>query len=249
MNTSKRRMGLVAAVAALALVAVASSAAQAATEGPFYKVAGARLAAGESKELRAANLEAFKLTMSANGIKVTCESTPFATTSKIIGSTGANPGTSEERLEFSRCSVVGNGAGCQIAGPLVTEPLKTTLGYATSGRTGKLLELLKPASGTLLVTFTFEGASCRVVGGIWVRGSVIAEVHNGGSAVEVGSEPAATAAQELALPEAPIAKIWIESAGTLTETSAALTSVGEADTLQAKWKQELVSSPLWGVFS
>jgi hypothetical protein len=242
-------MALATLVAVFALGVVAASAAQAATEGPFYTVAGARLAAGETKEVTVKSGKLFTLRL-LHGFEVVCQTMKYAPGAKVIGSTGANAGTGEETIEWSECSVGGvGGEGCQVEGrKLKTFALKSTLGYATSTRSGKILMLFKPASGREVLTFNLTG--CSTWGGKKiVTGSFIGEVRSGGHAVEVGSEPAAAVTGEVFVPEASLS-IWTESAGALTMTRGGL-SLSEATSfvMESKSTLELAGGPLWGVFT
>jgi Flp pilus assembly protein TadG len=157
-----RIIGL-ALVAVFAMSAVAASAASAATEGPFYKVAGKRLAATETKPLKAKASKNFVLT--ASGVVITCTKLKLSSASKIIGSTGKNPGTSEETLEFEGCTVTGNGEGCEVEnGKITTNVVTNTLGYATKERTGKILvprlSSFHPAADTVNIEGNWGSLIC-----------------------------------------------------------------------------------------
>jgi hypothetical protein len=234
-------------VAVFAMSAVAASAASAATEGPFYKVAGKRLAATETKPLKAKASKNFVLT--ASGVVITCTKLKLSSASKIIGSTGKNPGTSEETLEFEGCTVTGNGEGCEVEnGKITTNVVTNTLGYATKERTGKILVLFKPKSGAIFVTVKFTGAKCTFKTTA-IEGSVIGEAASSKKAVEVGGEPAEAKENETLFEATTPKVIFIEKEGAIEETKASLKAFGLAASLTGEADLTLEGEPVWGVFT
>src|SRR5665213_3577943 len=142
-------------VAVLVLSAITATTAQA-TEGPFYKLAGARLKAGESREMKGSLASGSKLQLKAGTVTITCTSLKFPKGSKLIGSNGANPGKSEQVIEYEGCSQEGNGVECKIAGnKITTNALKSELGYQAKTRTGKILAFFQPVSGTTVASVSY----------------------------------------------------------------------------------------------
>lgn len=233
---------------ALVFSAVAAAAAQAATEGPFYKVSGTRLGASETKVLKASAKENYIFQYSA-GTQIECTTMSVAANAKIIGSAGANSSTSEESMVFSGCHLSGDGAPCEIKnGTITTSALKGTLGYATSTRAGRLVELLKPASGTLFASVSPTGIGCKVEN-LSLSGSLIADLSGGGSPIEVGVNETQGTVRELVFPLLRVKEMWTESAGALTKKTAELTNGGVLVHLLATFNLELESAPNWGFFT
>jgi hypothetical protein len=242
------RSALVALVAVLALSALAATVAQAA-EGPFYKVAGARLGAGETKELKAKVKKEYVIHYNTSFEIIRCTAQKLEAGAKIIGSIGANPGTSEETISFEGCSQMGNGSPCEVENNKITTNLLTTkLVYATKERTGKILILFKPVEGTVFATFKFTGSGCNFTT-MAVEESVAAEVWSGGKAVEVGIEPADVVANEVSFPEPSIKKVWVETAGKLEEKKPVLKGFGGALEEVGRSAFTLAGEPKWGVYT
>src|SRR5579864_3944994 len=105
------RIVMLAAFVVLAFAAI-TTAAQA-VQGPYWTLEGKRLAKGETREIIAEATEAFVLT--AGTIKVTCGGVDVEG-ANIKGSNGANPGTNEGKVLFTKCKVEGNGAACNVKG-------------------------------------------------------------------------------------------------------------------------------------
>jgi hypothetical protein len=246
-----RIVGL-ALMAVFALSAVAASAASA-VEGPFWKVQGSRLLAGETRLLLASAKENFILNASG-GQKIECSSLslPVASEMKIIGSTGANGGTSLEHIEFSNCIVTGNGTPCNTVGAKVlTTLLFNLLGYGTAARGGPVLVLFEPESGKAFTEITFSGTGCTVPL-TTVNGTVIGLARVNGVNVQPGAGTE-TPHGEVNFAETTVAKtIWVEKEGALIETKAKLEAFG----LGAKLKgTALIAVDVggvevpWGVFT
>lgn len=240
---------LVLLLAVLALGVVAASA-QAATEGPFYKVSGTRLASGSTKGLTVTAKENFLLESATLGVGMTCTGVNRLAGAKIVGSSGTNSSTSEMTLEFTGCSIdFGGGSGCQVEqGKFTTTLLKGTLGYATASRTGQLEMLLKPASGTTIATIHFTGAGCTRSSAT-VAGKTVLLLRSGNSPIEVGVNEVQATTNELQFKRTNATKIWTESAGALTEAKASLTLEGLGFTVGGTLKTELESLPEWGFFT
>ncbi len=247
----KQTISLAVLLVVLATSAITVSAAQAATEGPFYKVSGARLGSGSTKVLKASAKENYLIT-NAFGITITCTTTAVASGAKIVGSAGANSSTSEETMVFSGCTLSGGGTKCEIENhKITTSALKGTLGYATATRTGRLVELFKPVSGSVFAPINLvaeTGGECTFLN-LTLKGSVIAQLSGGGSPIEVGVNEGQGTARELVFPASHVKELWTESAGVLTKTTAGLTFEGVAASINGTFKLELESAPEWGFFT
>jgi hypothetical protein len=236
-----------AVLGAVLAVGVFAASAQAATEGPFYKVAGTRLATGSTKVLTVKQKE--KLTLSSFGIVMTCLNVKSLSGAKILGSSGANSASSEETLEFSGCTTSGNGTPCEMENrKFTTTALKGTLGYATGSRTGQLEMLLKPASGTVFGSIHFTGEGCSV-SSMLLEGRTIVALRSGGHPVEVGVNEVQAKAGEFEFKPTNATKIWTESAGALSEVKSALTFDGISFFVNGVALQELEGLPEWGAFT
>ena len=164
-----RALGLV-LVAAFALSAAAASVTSAATlEGPFYKVTGSRLLAGETRLLLASVKPGTTFELISAGIEIKCKalSLPVANEMQLIGSTGANAGKSLEVLHFTECTVEKNGEHCDVENQLIlTNLIASLLGYSNSDRTGLVLVLFVPDAGvkdfTTLRFAALPGGECKI---------------------------------------------------------------------------------------
>lgn len=167
----------VAALLIFALSAITATAAQA-LEGPFYKVEGKRLAAGESAELETEATEQFVL---SNGVQqIICTKLKVEPKATIRGSSKNVSGTSREILVFSGCSVTGNGEPCEVTGGTIkTEEVENILDFGEEKpKAGAgLLVLFKPVKGAVFVKVKFTGAGCTVPEAA-VEGSVAGQSDN-----------------------------------------------------------------------
>jgi hypothetical protein len=245
---SRSRIGtlLAAMLATLAVTALAANAAYATTEGPFYKIAGARLASGATKTVTLSSSEKDTISVPGLGVSITCLKTAISAGSKLTGSNGANSSGSEGAITFSECFVLGNGEPCEVENEeIALSQLKGTLGYSNSTRTGKLLELFKPAVGKKITTINFVGAGCKFAT-FPVEGSFIESLGSSASPVEVGTEKQA---KNNAFLLQSTNKIWTESAGALTEVKASMTESGIAVTFSGGYSLAAEGLPEWGVFT
>jgi hypothetical protein len=164
----KTRLNLIMRVAmttltTLAFGAIAATAAQAATEGPFWTVEGKRLETNETREITihavgSVTMEAELLTIKA---KVTCSQMRVAKGSYLAGGV---PGTGRAIVEYyGGCSVVNNGSACHVEEPIRTEPMRGELVVSDSvpGFGPYVLGEAKPESGTKIVEIGFTG-NCTV---------------------------------------------------------------------------------------
>jgi hypothetical protein len=238
----------VAAIVTGALLLIAPSLAAAATEGPFYKVKGARLTAGQKAAFTGSASSNIVLVSKTTGITVSCT---FLTLEKanLLGSTGANAGPSEEKIVLSTCSVSGNGTPCSVtAGIIRTEALVSSLDYNTAARSGVILVRFAPAAGAVLAKIGFSGAGCFQKE-TSVEGSVIGEALNSGLTVSVGAEPFETTTNEVRFPSKAIAVGYKEAAGSLTEQKTGLKEFGTAAALEGTAALGLPTGEVWGVYT
>ena len=251
-------------LAVFALSAAVAAPAQAAIEGPFYKVGGVRLRAFASKNIinAATNAAGFNLA-SSTGVEIHCGKLKAITNpttlvpSMIIGSNSTNGSGSKETLKFEDCTQRGNGpATCKVTGGII-EPnaLINRLAYAAdppiSGT--KLLVVFEPESGTEFAKIQFTGTGCTLstiaVEPEAAGGGVCGEAWSGGAAVTVTRQPSA-AVGEVNFPATAIKKAWVEDSGVLTEVKCGLVITGGIkSTLTGLSSFELEGTPNWGVFT
>jgi hypothetical protein len=187
---------LVAIAALLAVFAVAASDAMA-VNAPFYATGsgGTRLAKGNTREVTLKAEGNQVLENKTTKITITCTGVAASAKSLVVGSEVGEPGTSEGKIEYSGCTVSGNGTGCAVAGKAVTtNALKDELAYekkeATLTKGNKLVDYFKPASGAAFAPVTFEGGEC-IDKSTTVEGSVNVEILNSKKeAVAVGEHEA-----------------------------------------------------------
>jgi hypothetical protein len=168
---------LLPAVFVSALFGVGASSASA-LEAPFYELEGARLKASETREAGLTG-GTQKLVSTNAGITITCTAVKAQAGATIIGSGANEPGTSSGKLEYTGCRVEGNGTTCVIPGEkIVTNALKDELVLNAEApvKGTKILDLFKPASGSVFATINFEG-TCKF-SETTVEGSTDAEVQN-----------------------------------------------------------------------
>jgi hypothetical protein len=245
-----KRIGMV-LVAVFALSAVAATAASA-TEGPFWRVNGKTLAAGESRLLLATASKEFTLEAKNAGVKIVCKGLRLPTSGQmeIIGQGAGNGGISKEVIEFTTCVVEGNGAGCTVPGGVIkTVPVFNLLGYSNAAKTGGVLVLFEPEIGSTFVHIPFSG-ECTIPL-TTVTGTVVGAARVGGSPVLL--LPAAgieTLHGEVAFPHPNL--IFIERGGVLRHQKAGLNAFGVGATLTGiallLVDENGVAVP-WGVFS
>jgi|SRR5665213_290884 len=246
-----RIIGL-ALVAVCAMSAVAATAASAATEGPFFGVESKRLLSGETRTITVKSVaKEYVLVGEILGIKATntCKGLKLGKGAVLLGSTGANAGKDDEVLEYSECSVTGNGTGCKVKGGTITTNLvKSELAYSSASRTGRILTSFVPASGSVFVNVLYEG-SCTI-SSAEITGSAVAEVANSaGKVSEVNKEGALEVTGELINAGAKSTKYWTEAGGVLTEHTAELKFFGSAATITGTAVIELASLQKWCVIT
>jgi hypothetical protein len=246
---SLRTIG-VALAALFAISAVIAVAAQG-TEGPFWKVNGTRLAAGQTTLILASAKQQFVLKNAASKVKIECKALKLGEDPTFNGSSGANAGTSKEVIEYSECTggAKEEGVNCKPQSGKVTTTLVTnTLGYSRDTKVGSLvLVLFKPAVGSTFTTILFEGTNCFAET-TTVTGQTIGEATVNGKAIEVGSEPAEELSGQIKFTTAG-KSILVESGGTLTNFKTGLNAFGTAATLEGEALIDLSNGNKWGIFT
>jgi hypothetical protein len=145
-----------------------------------WKVAGAELKTGESKEFVGSRDGVADLRGTVAGVAILMLSRKgaVATGAKIIGGV---PGTGEEALELEEVTV-DKPAGCDVMqsggalGTIRTVPLKTEIveGAVAAVGNNEVDVLITPKTDTTFATFEFVGTSCSVKGVVIpVAGSVL----------------------------------------------------------------------------
>lgn len=240
-----------AALAALALSAITATAAEA-KEGPFWRIEKTRLAAGGKANITGKAGTNFVLENKTSGVVITCTGLHLKHEKQavLLGSTGANFGSSEEEVLFEGCVVTGNGTPCEVEKKYIkTFPVTNKLDFETKElKEGeKLLVLFQPVKGNLFSTIKFVGAGCKLKEGT-VEGSVAGEAWQGKKAVTKGAETEAVI-NEVNFPKAQIKVAWLEEAGVKKEVKPKLTFAGTAATLEGRSEIELESKEKWGVLT
>jgi hypothetical protein len=238
-------------VAVFAMSAVAAASALA-VNGPYYKVAGARLGSGSTHPVKVKASVEYKLKGTIFGVTVTtkCKSLTLNPGAVIVGSAVGTAGSSKEILEYGECSVENNGSSCKVEKSEVkTKEVTNTLAYSSSAKTGKLLTAFVPVSPNVFVTIKYEG-TCNTKE-VTVEGSAVAEDLNGkGEVISVGSHETEEATGQLKNNPENGVKYWTESGSTLTphEANLSFATFGSA-TIEGKSTVELGEGTLWGVFT
>jgi hypothetical protein len=260
-----RSVVLVGLVGVLGSAVLASSAFAAhANFGPFYKTGGARIAANQEIEAVQSGNQVLK----AGTITVTCTALKVKTgaTGVLVPAVGENGDTSKETIEYSGCSVTGNGTPCAVTGGAVTtNPLINETGFAskTAGGegAGKILTLFHPETGTTFATLNFTGAACSVTTtavkvksgctpaceGVIAEDLVENEVAKTFGNVEVNVNEIESKTGQIKLPATEIKEIWIERAGVLALHKAGLEAFAVKATIEGNSNVKLKSAAKWGV--
>jgi hypothetical protein len=216
----------------VAVLALSGAAASGASAHEFiWKVAGAKLEAGKTKELKAKVKVGSKYILkgSAFGVQteVECKAQKLKAGSTINGGT---PGTSEETLELEECKVL-KPAGCTGVKVAAT-PAKNEIVEIASNK--KLGILLTPKEGAKFTTISFEGCLFNLK----------AEV-TGSAVAEVSPEAAEASSGTLSFPTTQIKEI-VKSNGTKQATG--LKFAGNEATISGESTTELAPSQMFGVF-
>jgi hypothetical protein len=213
--TRIKTIGL-ALLAVFAFSAIAATAAQAegTEKAPYWSIEGTRLAAGKTFEIVAKAVGNQTLTAGAN--VVTCTAFKLKPGAVLLGSSLAGePGKSDETIQYSGCTVAGNGTGCTVTGGTIeTEPLTNELVYSENKKS--LQVELFPVKGKVLAEFHFT-APCTILSSK-VTGVVVAGVFTGAAENPVLLELPNTVTQgesfKLKIIEKAKPPVWLIKAGT-----------------------------------
>jgi hypothetical protein len=217
MTRAKTFLSVAIAVGMVGTLAITATAQ--AVEGPYWKIAGVRLAETQSQAVTAT--ASGNQVFSAGAVKVTCTKLAFGGTHALHGSTGANRGYSDEILEYKGCSVSGE-EGCKVSGEEVkSHELLGELVWANTKRTGKLLTHFETTSGKDFATIDLTGEKCttkelEIAEGEHTFDGLICEAQSGKKPIEEGSEPGATTTLEVNCPETPLKESDLEVEAKLT---------------------------------
>jgi hypothetical protein len=217
------------AVFAFSAVVSASASAFSAATGPLFLVSGKHLRPGETRLLLATAKKKFTLESKNAAITIKCEGLTLPTASEMqIENVAGQGGVSRETLEFTGCTVEGNGEPCEVEGEVIrTNLILNLLGWGNAQETGQILVLFEPEKGINFVTVKFTGASCKNkttgVEGTSVGGAQINE-----KPYLVGQE-ADSLHGEVAFPHVQL--IFLLTNGLLRHVKAGLKAFGVASTL------------------
>jgi hypothetical protein len=220
-------------------------------KGPSFKVNGSSLKSTETRLLLATAKEKFTLEAKAAGVSVACTALtlPEAGQMQIQGSAAGNGGVSKEVIEYTGCTVTGNGTGCEVEGKkLKTNPVLNLLGFGNAQQTGQVLVLFEPETGTNWATVHFAGAECKVKE-TGIEGTVVGGVQVGGQPVLLGTGTE-TLHGEIKFPHTQL--IYIERSSELKDVKAGLKAFGVTATLLGVallLVDEGGAATKWGVFS
>ncbi len=247
MNTTFRT-ALLALLAVLALSAVAASAAQA-EEAPYFKIAGVRLAEGESKEVKAKTTTE-TMTIVIGPVRMTHCALNSTAGAKLLGSRAQEASRIEMTIEFTGCIV--EHPECEVVGSIKSEPLLAklvTLGLSVKERgKGKVALLLAPKKGLNFMKITFN-KGCAYGSGPTVEGEAVAELYSGEKPIEVGKEPAEAKTLQLVFPDVRIERYWRIKEGVGSELIVEeLQDASGVGSLYGGPILELASAQNWGVF-
>ena len=242
MQSSRVRLMLAALLGVFAFSAVAAAAAQA-EEAPFWSIGGTRLEEGKTHYITAkvynvtGETEGFTLA-APTGQVIHC---PFIRLKEgvLLGSKAGNPGTNDEVIEFfgnaeKPCTVTGNGTGCKVKEPIVTNPIKSELVESEKSTTAALLTEFFTSSGPFVkLEFTGPCAEAETLVSGKVAGEVREDPNNGtlGAVVKLPNEKKEAKSWLLHFPATAIKHVWLIKGGLGEETKMELVSFGEASTL------------------
>ena len=243
MQSSRVRLMLIALLGVFAFSAVAAAAAQA-EEAPFWSIGGTRLEEGKTHYI---SVKGYNVTGQTAGYRIGTSTgqairCPFIRLKEgvLLGSKAGNPGTNDEVIELfgeagNPCVVEGNGTGCKVKEPIITNPVKSELVESEKSTTAALLVEFFTTSGPLGV-LTFEGTGC-VVKETTVSGKLAGEVredpNNGtlGGVVKLPNEKKEAKSWLLNFPTTPIHHVWLIKGGLGEETKIELLSFAAESTL------------------
>jgi len=214
----------VALVAVFAMGAVFSASASA-TSAPFWSINGTRLAAGKTHFITAKPVSpTFVLTTPAAGVKIVCTGFSLKEGS-LLGSTENNPGTNDEVVVFSGCTLEGIPECKLTSETLTTNSLKSELVEKAVAPKILLTEFF-PVKQPFIVLH-FEGTGCPVGGETPVEGSTAAEVTTDNAAeetTELGKAAKQATSWRLRFPNVENLKVILVKEGVASEVKTELTA-------------------------
>jgi hypothetical protein len=240
-----RVVGL-ALLAVFAVSVVAASAAQA-IEAPYFQVEKggvvSRLKLGETRNIVSKQTGSYTLT--AAGIVISC-TTAKTKNGVLLGSEPSEPGTNNEIVEFTGCSVTGNGTGTgcgTVTEPIVTNSLKSELVYGTELK--KTYTLFQPTSGAEFAKLTFP-AGCSHTSTA-VNGKVAAEnLNEAKEEIELGKTYVPQTKGFVLFPTTSVKKVVKIKAGVAqAATTVEIQAFGVAGVLTGESSVELESKEKW----
>jgi hypothetical protein len=169
----KTRVALLGALVLIVASGLASSTASAA--GPYWRVNGARLGQGASKQINLQLKGGAVLDTKVLGVAVTVECATGVSEGATIEGQGQFQGQDKGRLTFKKCMAVLGGTFCEVREPVTTNQLKSHL-VTFSGGQKKYADLFEPQQGENIVTIDLAGLKCGMEVKFTVKGSVAAEV-------------------------------------------------------------------------
>jgi hypothetical protein len=140
-------------------------------EAPYWSIEGTRLAAGKTSEIDAKAVG--NQILSSGEDAVACAALKLKEGAVLLGSNSTEPGKGDATIEYSECTVTGNGSPCEVtSGKVTTEPLTSELAYAENKKS--LVVQLSAASNKTLAVIHFTGSGCKItespVDGVAVTG-------------------------------------------------------------------------------
>ncbi len=251
-----RVKSMMAALVAVFAFGCAAAAVAHAEEAPFWSVEGARLAAGETREITAKTYKTKShsgFTLTVGSKKISC-STIKLKEGSIGGSKAGNPGTDHEVIELSgSCTVEGNGTECKVKEPIVSSAVSSELVESEKGEKEALLMELKPVSGTKFMPLLFEGSKCTIKEAV-VEGEIVSEMlvdpnnEELGAKITQSNEPDETKSVLVNFPSTAIAKVWLvkEEKGSEVAVKELSTSAKEAVKIEGTALVSLASGEEFG---
>jgi hypothetical protein len=243
---------LLAAVFVVGLVGAASASALS-TNNPQWQILSTILKAGETKNIRA---EARGTqTLAGTGLTIECKEFSLAAGAHLIGSNAPNPGTSEETIVYSNCTIPAS-AKCKIngavPGKIETKPLLNLLVFLTE--VGALNEnalesgtLFEPKTAPTFALFVLTEEKpgtkeCPLTGDVLVEGS--------GVIVKNLTADVLSLAHEIDAPTTAIKTYWVNEGGVSKQkTGVNIKVAGLAATYSGNSKVFLENDDLWDIFN
>ncbi len=233
------RISLLSLVAVFA-VSMFSAAVASASEGPLWKVGGARLTQG-SKGVKLLNKGPLVLKSSLQGGKVTITITCGRSSSdSTIDGNGSHQGQGKGVITYEQCKVTLKEGTCEVVEPIKTNQIKAHLVRLTyEGKEQQNGELFEAAPSQQIEKPFFvkiQLKNCGVLNGPYeVKGSVVGVIEPTEEEVVEG---------QLHFPESGIEKVKHEG----QEIGFGLTLGGEPATFVGQYGAKLQSEEKWGAF-